>query len=263
MANVSQAVTLLTDFGLSDGYVAQMKGAILGIAPDARIVDVTHEVPPQDVLRAAWLISDAYPSFPEGTVHAVVVDPGVGSERRVICVSAAGQLFLAPDNGVLELVLRRAANPVIFEVSEARYFRAEVSRTFHGRDIFAPVAAHLANGLDPAKLGPTLSGPVRLDIPVATFAGGRINGSVAFADRFGNLITDIDAGLLGELSGEPVVRVAGREIRGISRTYSDAPPGGLVCYVGSSDRLEIAVTGGSAVKELGSSTGEPVEVATR
>jgi S-adenosylmethionine hydrolase len=258
-------ITLLTDFGTSDSYVAQMKGIILTRAPGVRIVDVTHEIPPQDTFRAACVLAETYPRFPKGSIHVAVVDPGVGSERRVLCLASARQLFLAPDNGLVELVIRRTGVDGLVAVTSDWYFQASVSATFHGRDVVAPVAGHLANGARLAHLGPTISDPVRLDVPEVTVGGQDIIGVVIHIDRFGNLISNIEREHLarifqGAKSSQLEVSVAGRKVRGLSRSFSDAPEGELLCYVGSSDRLEIAVSGGSAAAELGASRGDAVAV---
>jgi S-adenosylmethionine hydrolase len=257
-------ITLLTDFGTADSYVAQMKGIILQKCPDAQIVDITHEIRPQDVFRAAHVLNDAYRAFPRGTIHIVVVDPGVGTQRRVLCLAAARQLFLAPDNGVLELVLRNSQVDNLVAVTSEWYFRRDVSTTFHGRDIFASVAAHLAGGVKLARLGPPIPDPVRLEVPRVVVGEKNISGAVIEVDRFGNLVTNVEKKHLarvfhGARSSQMLVFVAGREIRGLSRSYAERGQGELMCVLGSSGRLEIAVSGGSAAAVLGASPGTPVE----
>jgi S-adenosylmethionine hydrolase len=258
-------ITLLTDFGTADSYVAQMKGVMLQRQPAAQIIDITHEIPPQDIFRAACVLAEVYPHFPPDTVHVVVVDPGVGSDRRVLCLSAARQFFLAPDNGVLEFVLRSTRSEALVEVSGKWYFREDVSYTFHGRDIFAPVAGHLATGIKPGRLGRAVTDIVRLEVPEVKIEKNTVTGTVIHIDRFGNLITNIEKGHLaavfqGVKNSQVLVRAAGREIVGLVRSYAEKPAGELLSLLGSSERLEIAVSGGSAGEELGVSQGAPVEL---
>ena len=258
-------ITLLTDFGTADSYVAQMKGVILQRQPDVQIIDVSHEIPPQDVLRAAYMLIDTYPQFPPGTVHVVVVDPGVGSDRQILCLNADSHFFLAPDNGVLEFVLRSTRSNALVEVSGKWYFREDVSSTFHGRDIFAPVAAHLAGGIKPGRLGRAVADIVRLEAPEVKIGNNTITGAVIYADRFGNLVTNIEKSHLasvfqGAKSSQLLVRVAGREIRGLAYTYAEKEAGELLSLLGSSSRLEISISGASAAAELAVSRGSPVEL---
>ncbi|MDQ3332098.1 MAG: SAM-dependent chlorinase/fluorinase [Planctomycetota bacterium] len=190
-------VTLTTDFGRTDHYVAQMKGVILGLAPQAAIVDVTHEIPPQDIRRAAFLIADLAEAFPPGTVHVAVVDPGVGSDRAILAVSAGGQFYIAPDNGLLTLVLQRHGDADVVQIANAAYRRRKVTSTFHGRDVMAPAAAHLLNGLPLRELGERLErSPVQLEGMTPIVCGERIEACVAWIDRFGHLVTNVDAGLI-------------------------------------------------------------------
>ncbi len=259
-------ITLLTDFGMCDSYVAQMKGVILQKSPDAQIVDLSHEIPPQDILRAAYLLGDSYPRFPRATIHIVVVDPGVGSDRRVLCISAARQFFIAPDNGVLELVLRSAPPEAMVAVTNRWYFQKNVSTTFHGRDILASVASHLAAGVKLSRFGPPVADPVRLQLPQVTMGDKQISGAVIYADRFGNLVTNIERKHLAQVfqgakSSQMLVWVGGREIRGLWRSYAEQQPGELMCLLGSSGRLEISVSGGSAAAGLDAPRGTPVEIA--
>ncbi len=252
-------ITLLTDYGTQDIYAGVLHGVILGIAPQARIVDLTHAVPPQAVGQAGLLLAAAAPYFPAGTVHVAVVDPGVGSNRRILCASASGALFLAPDNGLLEEVL--AADPAarVWSVEDQRLFLPKVSATFHGRDIFAPVAARLATGLDPAKVGPPVKDPVRSPVPAPRLERGVVRGQVAHVDRFGNVVTTIKPGALP--SGIAWVRTRGTTITGPPcLTYSDRPSGALLALAGSSGRLEVSVNTGDAAAKLGSRVGDTVEV---
>ena len=251
-------VTLLTDFGLQDEYVGVMKGAVLSVQPSAVIVDLCHEVPAGDVEKAAWALEWAWCYFPAGTVHVAVVDPGVGSARKILCVSHRKHLFLAPDNGLLSRVLAGSRRLNAFWVKNDRFFLKPVSQTFHGRDIFAPVAAHLCGGLDPAKLGPRLRS-VRL-LPAGR-PGRRKDGYLGHViqfDRFGNAVTDLPwvAGTPGRWS----IRVGGRRIAEIRASYSAVPEGAPLAVVGSRGLLEIAVNRGSAHGELGLNAGDSVEV---
>lgn len=264
MPDESPVITLLTDFGTADTYVAQMKGVILQKCRSARLIDVTHEIPPQNIVRGAYALGDAFPSFPRGTIHVAVVDPGVGSERRILCAVAARQFFLGPDNGVLEFAFRDTRLETVVSVANEWYFSERVSTTFHGRDIFAPVAAHLALGVKATRLGPAVSDPVRLELPEVTIYTSRVGGAVIYSDRFGNLVTNIERQHLarvfqGAKSSQMLIRVAGIEIRGLSRSYSDQEPGTLLCLLGSSGRLEISVVRGSAVDALEPEQFAPVE----
>ena len=194
-------VTLLTDFGLNDEYVGIMKGVILSINPSVTIVDITHHVDPQDVFQAALIIQYAFRYFPEGTIHIVVVDPGVGSDRAIIALKRLGHVFLAPDNGVLTLMLDEAGNEQIVRVDNQRYFLESISRTFHGRDIFAPVGAYLSSGMDITSFGETIPQKdlvrVSVEKPYISKAGELV-GTVMWIDRFGNMITNIESGAMNE-----------------------------------------------------------------
>ena len=250
-------ITLTTDFGLADHYVGVMKGVVLGLSPTATIVDITHEIASQDLRHGAVVLANAVWFFPPGTVHVAVVDPGVGTARRIIAVAARDQVILAPDNGLVTLVLDAAPRARINAVTDERFFRAKVSRTFHGRDVFAPVAAYLANGLAPDALGPAVSDPVRLPWPTPQVEEGRVTGEVLYADRFGNLVTTIGVREAAALGARSEVHVAGRTCP-LVRTYGDASPGTLVALIGSTDRLEVAVVQGSARDLLGLGPGAPV-----
>lgn len=258
-------ITLLTDFGTDDGYVAQMKGVILGIAPGVAIVDVTHVVPPQDIRRAALLLDEVVDAFPPGTVHVVVVDPAVGSARALVGVEAAGQRFLAPDNGVLTCVLARYPAQRIHRLTAERFRRTPVSSTFHGRDVFAPAAAYLSSGTDLSEFGPPVAATdlVSLPIPRPRHAGRTWTGEVIAVDRFGNLITNLTAAEIGDAAGQPdpaQVTIGAATIQGVSRYYAERGPGELLALLGSSGRLEVAVNGGSAAELLGLGVGASVLV---
>jgi S-adenosylmethionine hydrolase len=258
-------VSLLTDFGTADYFVAAMKGVILSLAPDAVIVDVTHEVPPQDVRAGAFTLAAAYETFPPGTVHVAVVDPGVGSARRAILGMAGGHLFVGPDNGVLGWAMERAGGERVLHLNRERFFRRPVSATFHGRDVFAPVAGVLAAGTAPEELGTEVADRVWLESlrPVRTADG--VRGSVLHVDHFGNCVTsltraDVPAGF-GE-EGRVRIEVRGREIRAFRRFYAEpgGAPGEPFAIWGSAGFLEISVDRDSAARALGIQRGDPVEV---
>lgn len=251
----SGIVTLLTDFGGRDPYVGIMKGVILGLHPEARLVDLTHEVPPQDVRTAAFLLATAIDWFPPGTVHVAVVDPGVGGERRALVVQAARHFYVGPDNGILTLALRRDRPLSIREVRPGRWTLDRVSRTFHGRDVFAPAAAHLAKGVALEHLGNRVEDAVELDLPPNTRSEGLVRTRVVHRDGFGNLITSLHRSEVEELRA---VRVDGAEIP-VHETYGGVVEGALLAYWGSSDYLEIAVNRGSAAERLGAAPGHEVQ----
>lgn len=255
-------VALLTDFGLRDHYVASMKGVVLGIAPDASLVDITHEIAPQDVLAAALELAACWRDFPEGSIFVVVVDPGVGTARRAIAVAAGDRLFVAPDNGVVSLVLDEQPPTASVEIAERKYLRPVVSRTFEGRDRFAPAAAWLARGIDIRALGPAAADLARLDVPSPRATAHGLVGTVLTIDRFGNLISNIGSGLLQRLGTPvPLVRVDDHSPVPFVRTYGDVAPGTVCALVGSSGYLEVAVNGGSAARLLGAGRGARIVVA--
>ena len=258
-------INLLTDFGVQDEFVGVMHGVILTINPAARIVDLCHAVPPGDVQRAALLLSWSYRFFQKGTIHVAVVDPGVGTARRILCARAHGQLFVAPDNGLLTSVLQCAARPIAHLVKDPRYWLPSVNHTFHGRHIFAPVAAHLSKGVTPSRMGPRVTVWQRLELPGVVWDGREWRGAIIDVDRFGNLITSVDRKSLEKLKGEgrPVFRVGGRTIAGIVRTYGEVKPGDLAAMVGSRGLVEFAVRDGCAARRLGVKVGDPVSIRTR
>jgi len=252
-------ITLLTDFGTDDTYVGMMKGVIAAINPEANVIDLTHAIEPQDVVGAAFALGSAFAYFPEGAVHVAVVDPGVGSARKIVCMKTARHLFLAPDNGLLTLVAQRETPTLLVEVTERRYFLPQVSRTFHGRDVFAPVAARLSLGLNPTRLGPRLRDIVRLDFPQPLAEPGGWRCQVIHVDRFGNLITNLPGDKIR--SHERVlIKVGRRRIHGIRHSYAEAGPGELLAVVGSSGHIEIAVNLGSAAETLRLGRGATVRV---
>jgi S-adenosylmethionine hydrolase len=270
-------VTLTTDFGVTDGYVGTMKGVILSIAPEARLVDLSHQVPPQDVRRAAFLLYAAAPFFPPGTVHLAVVDPGVGTRRRAVALQIPHGCFVGPDNGLFTYVLGEAAEWTAVELADPAYHLPIVSETFHGRDLFAPVAAHLAAGVSLEELGPSVVDLVALPLPRLAVGPDGVEGEVLHADRFGNLVTSVgrlrwegaQLSLTPAFRREPLppvrvspgnaqVKLAGRALVGIRRTYGEVGVGELLALVGSAGFLEVAVCQGSAAAELGARPGERV-----
>ncbi|MBI4245707.1 MAG: SAM-dependent chlorinase/fluorinase [Candidatus Rokubacteria bacterium] len=251
-------VTLTTDFGTRDSYVAEMKAAVLGINRHLHLVDVTHEVEPQDVVEGALVLEAAAPRFPAGTVHLAVVDPGVGTERRGLVLAAGGHLFVAPDNGLLTPVIARGGWEA-FELAAPEYRGPEVSRTFHGRDVFAPAAAHLTLGVAPARFGPRVTDPVALPWPEARPVAGGIAGTVVYVDRFGNLVTSIEAAQVEMIAaaGGAVVRIAGAALPLVG-TYGELSLRGAGGVIGSRSRLEVAVRDGSAAARFRARRGTPV-----
>jgi S-adenosylmethionine hydrolase len=250
-------ITLTSDFGLRDPWVGTMKGVILGLLGEAQLVDLSHEVAPHDVLEGALVLEAAVPFFPAGTVHLAVVDPGVGGTRRPLAVEADDQWFVGPDNGLFTPFLL-APGWRAWELRSASYRRPDPSPTFHGRDVFAPAAAHLARGVAPARFGPAVSDPVRLPWPAARIGPGGMEGEVVHVDRFGNLVTSIrpEPSVAGGL-----VEIGGREA-GLVGAYAEIPPGDLAGLIGSSGRLEVAAREGSAAARLGIGRGAPVRLRT-
>jgi len=256
-------ITLMTDFGLRDGFVGVMKGIILGIAPEARLVDISHTIGPQNVREAAVIFNRSAPYFPEGTIHICVVDPGVGTARRPIAARLGAQRFVGPDNGIITLLLRRARRegwPVeIVHLDQPGYWRPEISRVFHGRDIFAPVAAHLALGAPLASLGSPMADPVLLPLALPERTPEGLRGEIAHIDHFGNIATNIRAEDVAAMK-EVLVRAGGAEVRGLVRTFGERAPGELVALIGSTGDLALAVVNGSAARRLNAQVGDPVEV---
>jgi S-adenosylmethionine hydrolase len=253
-------ITLTTDFGSRDAYVAAMKGVICSVLPSARIVDVTHEIRPQNVLEAALLLEAAYPWFPAGTIHVAVVDPGVGTKRRPLAVETSGQLFVGPDNGVLSAPLG-VSHARAHEIAETSYELPVRSDTFHGRDVFAPAAAHLASGVTIDRLGPLVNDAVLLDLPKPQITSSSITGEILRCDRFGNAISSIPRSVLALIGGGPYeVFAAGRSHGRLRRRYRDVPEGEGLALTGGTGRIEIAVNGGSAAELFGLRAGDPIEI---
>ena len=256
-------ITLTTDFGLQDGFVGTMKGVILGITPRVQLVDITHTIRPQGVLEGAFALQQACPYFPVGTVHLAIIDPGVGTERRPLALRLGGWFFVGPDNGLFTPMFEDAIKnrwPVeIIHLKEEKFFLPQVSSTFHGRDIFAPVAAHLANGIPLANLGPAIIDPVRLSMPKPEKTARGWCAHITVIDIFGNCTTDLPAALLTERE-QVAFHLRGHEVRGLMATYGLKQPGELVALVDSEGFVEIAIVSGSAAKTLGIQVGELVEV---
>jgi S-adenosylmethionine hydrolase len=250
---VNPVITLLTDFGTADYFVGAVKGAILSVNPRAVIVDLTHELPPQDIEAGAFTLLAAYKTFPAGTIHVGVVDPGVGSERRPIIVSANEQFFVGPDNGLFTYIYDREPSHRIVHVTSDRYFRSQPSTTFHGRDIFAPVAAALSNGVALEEFGTEIDDAVRLP-PLETPL------RIIHVDRFGNCVTNITGipGITGITRAEKSLVINGRTISEFRQFYGEGDDESLFAIRGSAGFLEISVNGGSAAKVLGAKRGDEV-----
>jgi len=265
MNRSNNIITLITDFGASDIFVGVMKGGILNINPEAKIIDITHEIEPQDVIGGAFLLGSSYRYFPRGTVHLSVIDPGVGSERRAITVETEDYYFVTPDNGSLSHVLAEDAVRKAIELSNPDYFLPEISDTFHGRDIFAPVAAHISKGVPLENLGEIVTDLVKLPILTPQTSDDRIIAHVIYIDRFGNLITNISKSVFGKARRERdfVISIKDKQINQIKRAYSEVPTGELLGIFSSFGNLEIAVNGGNAAKNLGVEKGAPVEISLR
>lgn len=256
-----RVITLTTDFGNSDHFAGTMKGVILRIAPAARIVDISHEVQPFEVSDGAFTIAQAYRYFPKKTIHVVVVDPGVGSTRRPLLAEMAGQYFIAPDNGVLSMIFAREQAKVR-HIANERYFLHPVSRTFHGRDVFAPVAAHLASGIPAARFGKRIEDYLRLTLERPIRTGKRTwTGSILKVDRFGNLITNLHVDEFPHVQTRPFqLNVGLQSVARLAFTFTECLPGELFVVVGSSGYLEVATNQGSAARLLGCGAGSPVEL---
>jgi len=260
----SRIVTFTTDFGLSDAFAGILHGVVLSIHPETTIVDISHAVTSYDLFEGAWTIAQAYRFFPQRTVHVVVVDPGVGSERRPIIAETDDYIFVAPDNGVLSLVEARESKFSVRHVTADRYFLQPVSQTFHGRDVFAPVAGWLSKGVAPAEFGAEISDYIRLALPKVERVGDGLRGVVLKVDKFGNLITNIgelDAPALFGHSVPPTnILIAGETITRVCRSYAEGGEEELFAIVGSSGYLEIAARQASAAEKLAASVGTPVGV---
>ena len=256
-------VTLLTDFGTQDSFVGIMKGVILGLCPEAAVVDLCHEIRPFDIRGASFLLQSAVGCFPEGTIHLAVVDPGVGGDRRPILAEIDGQLFVGPDNGILSYPMASGRRPIVRELSATEFWRHPVSASFQGRDIFAPVAGHLAAGVSQDRFGPIIRDPVRLEIPCPTMdASGAVRGQVVWIDRFGNCITNIsraDVETLASRGAGPIRVVFGERRSGLLvPCFAGAGAGGCGAIVGSLDHLELFCNQGDFAGRYRVKSGDPV-----
>ncbi len=259
---MSHIITLTTDFGLGDPFVGIMKGVILSIATGVQLVDITHEIRSYDILEAAFLIESAYRYFPAGTVHIVVVDPGVGSARRPIAAAAKEHIFVAPDNGVLSSILNDASAttpPSAYWIQNRSLFLNSVSQTFHGRDIFAPVAAHLVLGTPIESVGPRIDDFITKDLPKPKRQERKMVGAVLYVDKFGNVITNLKRSHLGR---EFAIRVAGHTITRLCTSFFEAGPDELFAIEGSTGYIELALNQASAAERLNVGFGAEIEVET-
>lgn len=252
-------ITLLTDFGLRDHFVAAMKGVMLSVNPELTLVDISHSVPPQDIFGGAFTLGQAWSLFPPKTIHLAVVDPGVGAARKALAASAGGHFFVAPDNGILTRVMEEQPDFAAFEIAAEHYFRKPVSATFHGRDIFAPIAAWISRGIPLEQLGPALTSPVRLKIPVPKkVREGVIQAAILAVDQFGNLITNLKPSDVPPAS--KIILSSQREVAIFHKTYGEGKPGEMFVVPGSTGYLEIAVKDGSAASLLNLRIGAPIGV---
>ena len=285
-----RVITLLTDFGNQDAYVGIMKGVIAGINPVANIVDICHSVPPQDIFNGAYLLYSSYKYFPRKTIHVAVVDPGVGSRRGIVCVETKDYFFLVPDNGILSFIIQDEKPKSIFRITNSKYFLPSPSNTFHGRDVFAPVAAHLSLGVKPQQFGIRVNHLKQLDMPKPVRKKpGQVEGRIIYIDRFGNLISNVTKEYLVKLVGgqKPEVRsktqdafkktskekilsqrdtmettIGKKKIVGLSKTYTDAKPGEPLVLFGSAGFLEVSINQGNAQKYFRVDRGNKIRVET-
>jgi len=255
-------ITLTTDFGLKDFYVGAVKGVILGVNPHASVVDISHSLSAGDIMEGAFVMAGACPYFPSGAVHVGVVDPGVGTSRRGVIVETRRGFFVGPDNGLLSLAAEKTGIRRVFEITKSDFCRVDVSATFHGRDIFGPVAAYLTLGIPPEKIGLEIRDFFMISLPEPTFDGAVISGEILHVDTYGNLISNIKAGDLEESLGvcDVEVTIKGRSIKGLYRTYGDIPEAGAGALMGSSGFMEAAAREANAAKMLGIGVGEKVRI---
>jgi S-adenosyl-L-methionine hydrolase (adenosine-forming) len=251
-------VTLLSDFGLRDYFVGSMKGVLLSLNPDLTLVDISHQIPPQDIFTGAFTLGQAYSCYPTGTIHLAVVDPGVGTARKALVAFAAGQYFVAPDNGLLTYVMETSEDFAAYEITAEHYFRKPVSGTFHGRDVFAPIAAWLSRGVSVQQIGPELKSPIRLQLPaLKRVRDALIQGVILAVDQFGNLITNLKPSDVPT----PFKMLAGqKEITSLRQAYGEAAIGEIFVIPGSAGFLEISMRGGSAAATLNLKAGVPIGV---
>jgi S-adenosylmethionine hydrolase len=261
----SGIVTLITDFGLQAEYAGAVKGAILSANPRCQVVDVSHQIPPGDILRASFVLKNAFSCFPDGTVHLAVVDPGVGTRRRPLILRQGRHFFVGPDNGIFSEVLPAPGKGAGYEITREEFFRRPVSATFHGRDLFGPVAGYLSSGLPAREFGPRVAGFIRAEIPRPERGSNRLIGRVLWADPFGNLLTNIAREEYGPLLSERGWRILGKSwrIEGLSSTYGEGKPGTPLALFGSSGYLELALNQGRAADKLRIKPGDPLVIRLR
>lgn len=252
-------ITLTTDFGTWDGYVGAVKGVILSLNPGAEIVDISHEIPHQNIMAAAFCLFNSCSFFPEGTIHVAIVDPGVGSKRKALLIQTERYFFIGPDNGIFSLVLRQERLKKTIHLNNPKYFLGRQAPTFHGRDIFAPVAAYLSLGVKLDEFGPTLPKIVRLSLPRIEKRRGRIIGQIIHIDNFGNLVSNVTAQELSKIK-KFKIRVRNRIISRLSETYSEVGKGKILAYQGSSGFLEVGIREGNAGLKLGVKIGDKIEI---
>ena len=259
-------LSLMTDFGIKDGNVGVMKGVIWSICPEAQIADLSHMVGPQNIPEAALILSRSAPYFPKGSIHVIVVDPGVGTARRPMAARIGDQLYVCPDNGIVTVLLDRSAaasQPAEFvQLEDPKYRLPVVSHVFHGRDIFAPAAAHLANGVPLSAFGRSFTDPVRIDLPRPVRSAHGLRGEVIHIDHFGNIASNIRVEDLADAmshKGRITVRLDGTEIKGLVDTFGERPAGELIALIGSTGNLIVSVVNGNAAEQLSAKVGDPFE----
>lgn len=257
---MKEIITITTDFGLKDPYHGALKGAILSVNPQACLVDITHLIPPGAISEGAFVLSQSYRYFPRGTVHLAVVDPGVGSTRRPILIETEDYCFVGPDNGIFSLAIESERVVRVVHLTEGSYFRNDVSSTFHGRDIFGPVAGHLTLGVRPSMFGPEITDQVMIRRKEPVTEEGSISGTVIYVDRYGNLVTDISAESIAGFGAHVEALIKGRVIRGIEVCYSNCSGKGLALLIGSTGLLEVAIDSDNASLAIGAQAGEKVVV---
>jgi len=256
---LKRIITLTTDFGTKDGYVGTVKGAIFSLNPRAEIVDISHEIPPQNIVAGAFCLFNSCSFFPKGTIHLAVVDPGVGSRRKALLVQTQKYFFVGPDNGIFSLALRREKLQKIIHLINSKYFLYQISPTFHGRDIFAPVAAYLSLGIDPDEFGPQIKEIQNLPLPAVKKTKTNIAGQIIHIDNFGNLVSNVTAEGFAEYKNMKV-RIKKSVIPRLSRTFAEVRKGDLVAYMGSSNFLEIGIREGNAHLGLKAKLGDRLEL---
>jgi S-adenosylmethionine hydrolase len=258
-------ITLLTDFGTKDHYVASMKGVILSINPRCPLIDITHQVSPHDIREGAFILANAYSHFPKGAIHLAVVDPGVGGARRPLLLVTENYFFVGPDNGLFTMISRKESVRQIIALENRKFHLADISTTFHGRDIFAPAAAHLSTGVKPSALGHKIDSLKKLEFKGSFIKGGKLLGEIVHVDTFGNLVSNIDeGGLIRVIQGRPFVIRVGREmIRGLKKGYWEGKRDEPIALLGSGGYLEISVREGNAQKVLKMKRGDLIEISTK